>query len=124
MGMHHALMGTVDRRGYSGQQKGTICDAHGLYPSIWRTSQFFAEFDWFVMSDLDAYISKYGNFCANDNDNDNNNNDDIIDYLAPCACARGNNYFLAHCFHGYNKHVLLSPQELYECLPWLSGTVW
>ena len=33
-----------------------------------------------------------------------------------------NNYFLAHCFHGYNKHVF-SPQELYECLPWSSGTV-
>ena len=25
------------------------------------------------------------------------------------------NYFLAHCFYGYNKHVF-SPQELYECL--------
>ena len=33
-----------------------------------------------------------------------------------------NNYFIACCFHGYNKHVF-SPQELYECLPWLSGTV-
>ena len=31
-------------------------------------------------------------------------------------------YFLAHCFHGYNKHVV-SPQELYECLPLPSGTV-
>ena len=30
----YALMGTVDRRGYGGQQKGTICDAHGPYPSI------------------------------------------------------------------------------------------
>ena len=27
-------MGTVDRRGYGGQQKGTICDARGPYPSI------------------------------------------------------------------------------------------
>ena len=26
------------------------------------------------------------------------------------------NYFLAHYFHGYNKHDF-SPQELYECLP-------
>ena len=32
------------------------------------------------------------------------------------------NYFLAHCFYGYNKHVF-SPQELYECLPSPSGTV-
>ena len=32
----HALciVGTVDRRGYGGQQKGTICDARGPYPSI------------------------------------------------------------------------------------------
>ena len=30
----HALMGTVDRHGYGGQQKDTICDARGLYPSI------------------------------------------------------------------------------------------
>ena len=28
------MMGTADRRGYGGQQKGTICDAHGPYPSI------------------------------------------------------------------------------------------
>ena len=32
------------------------------------------------------------------------------------------NYFLAHCFYGYNKRVF-SPQELYECLPSPSGTV-
>ena len=32
------------------------------------------------------------------------------------------NYFLALCFHGYNKHVF-SPQEPYECLPLPSGTV-
>ena len=76
-----------------------------------------------LMSRLDAYISRYGNFCANDNDNDDNNNDDMTDYFfTPCACAQGNNYYLAHCFHGYNKHVF-SPQELYECLPWPSGTV-
>ena len=30
----YALMGTVNRRGYGGQQKGTICDARGPYPSI------------------------------------------------------------------------------------------
>ena len=30
----YALMGTVDRRGYRGQQKGTICDVRGPYPSI------------------------------------------------------------------------------------------
>ena len=33
---------------------------------------------------LDAYISKYGDFCANDNN-------DTTDYFTPCACARGNN---------------------------------
>ena len=56
-------------------------------------SHFFAEFDWFIVltSRLDAYISRYGDFCANDNDNDNNNDDDTTDYFTPCACARGNN---------------------------------
>ena len=29
-------VGTVDRRGYVSQQKGTICDARGPCPSIWR----------------------------------------------------------------------------------------
>jgi hypothetical protein len=44
--------------------------------------------------------------------------------LLYCIQSEGlvDNYFLAHCFHGYNKHVF-SPQELYECLPWPSGTV-
>ena len=37
------------------------------------------------MSRLDAYISRYGYFCANDDD------DDTTDYFTPCACARGNN---------------------------------
>ena len=46
MGMHHALMGTVDGRGHDGQQKGTICDAREPYPSIWRILKpFFAKFD-------------------------------------------------------------------------------
>ena len=82
-------MGTVDRRGYGGQQKGTICDARGPYHAHW--SQFFAELDWFVVitSRLDAYISRYGDFCANDNND--NDNDDTTDYFTPCACARGKN---------------------------------
>ena len=87
MAMHYSLVGTVDRRGYGSKQKGTICDARGPYPSIWRTLKpFFAEFDWFVvlMSRLDAYISRYGDFCANDDD-------DTTDYFTPCACARGSN---------------------------------
>ena len=44
--------------------------------------------------------------------------------LLYCIQSKGlvDDYFLAHCFHGYNKHVF-SPQELYECLPWPSGTV-
>ena len=28
------IVGTVDRRGYGGQQIGTICDTRGPYPSI------------------------------------------------------------------------------------------
>ena len=41
-----------------------------------------------LTSRLYAYISRYGDFCANDN---NNNDDDSTDYFTPCACARGNN---------------------------------
>ena len=33
------------------------------------------------MSRLDAYILRYGDFCAND--------DDMTDYFTPCACVRG-----------------------------------
>ena len=40
-----------------------------------------------LMSRLDAYISRYGDFCAHD-DNDNN---DTTDYFTPCTCGRGNN---------------------------------
>ena len=54
-----------------------------------------------LTSRLDAYISRYGDFCANDNNDDNNddttdacvrgnNDDDTTDYFTPCACARGN----------------------------------
>ena len=44
-----------------------------------------------LTSRLDAYISKYGDFCAHD-DNDNNDDNDTTDYFTPCACARGNYY--------------------------------
>ena len=74
-------MGTVDRHGYGGKQKGTICDARGPYPSIWCTLKpVFAEFDWFVVitSRLDS------NFCANDNDDD-----DTTDYFAPLRMRVG-----------------------------------
>ena len=37
------------------------------------------------MSPLDAYISRYGNFCAHDDDDN-----DTSDYFTPCACVRGN----------------------------------
>ena len=36
------------------------------------------------MSGLDAYISRFGDFCAHDD------NDDTIDYFTPCAWPRGN----------------------------------
>ena len=42
-----------------------------------------------LTSRLDTYISKYGDFCANDNNNNDDN--DTTDYFTPCACARGNN---------------------------------
>ena len=40
-----------------------------------------------LTSRLDAYISRYGDFFANDDDNNN----DTTDYFTPCACARGKN---------------------------------
>ena len=58
-------------------------------------SQFFADFDWFVVitSRLDAYtcISRYGNFCANDNDNNNDNKQQWRhdQLLYPLAHVRG-----------------------------------
>ena len=35
----------------------------------------------------------------------------------------GIDYFLAHCFYQHSKHIF-SPQELYECLPSPSRTVY
>ena len=43
-----------------------------------------------LMSHLDAYTSRYGDFCAND-DNDNNN---TTDDFTPCTCVQGNNVCL------------------------------
>ena len=74
----------------------TLVDRIFQFDTYW--SQFFAKFDWFIVltSHLDAYISRYGDFCANDNDNnnDNNDNDDTADYFTPCACARGKNNWI------------------------------
>ena len=49
-------------------------------------SQFFAEFDWFIMltSHLDAYISKYGNFYTH-----NNNDNNTTDYITPLCMRAG-----------------------------------
>ena len=54
---------------------------------------FFAKFDWFVvlMSRLDTYISRYGDFWTNNDNNDNKRRHNRI-YFTPCACARGNYY--------------------------------
>ena len=44
-----------------------------------------------LTSPLDAYILRYGNFCANDDDDNNDNNDDdMIDYITLCVCMWGN----------------------------------
>ena len=62
----------------------TLMDRVPRFEAYW--SQFFAEFDWLLVlrRGLDAYISKYGDFCAHDN-----NDDDTTDYFTPCACTRG-----------------------------------
>ena len=59
-------VGTVDRCGYGGQQKDSICDVREGCPSIWTPlNPVFAKFDWFVglTSCLDAYIWRYGDLC-------------------------------------------------------------
>ena len=85
--MHHALIivGTVNRRGYCGQQKDTICDAHGPYPSIWRALKPVFHQIRLIRCTYDTYISRYGDFCANDNDND----DDTTDYFTPLRMRAG-----------------------------------
>ena len=62
-----------------------------------------------LTSRLDAYISRYGNFCAHDNDDNDNN--DTADYFTPCACAQGNNILtLVVClFHSKSLSLSLSP---------------
>ena len=83
-------MGTADRRGYGGQQRRTICDARGSYPSIWRTLKpVFRRIRLIrvITSRLDAYISRYGDFCANDNDN--NDNDDMTNYFTHLCMRAG-----------------------------------
>ena len=110
----YALMGTVDRCGYCGLQKCTICDARGPYPSIWHTLKpFFVEFDWFVViaSRLSAYISRYGDFCANNNDN-NNDNDDTTDYFTPLRMCAGNYVRICQlCAYQYNLCMDYHPRS-------------
>ena len=59
----------------------TLMDRIHRFDTYW--SQFFAKFDRFIVltSRLDAYILRYGNFCANNNNNNNNDNDDTTDYF-------------------------------------------
>ena len=108
MGMHHALsigMATVANK------KAlfvTLVDRIPRFDAHW--SQFFAEFNWFVVlaSRLDAYISRYGDFCANDN---NDNDNDTADYFTPCACARGK--YLGRNMETWNMEVYR-----YDSLNW------
>ena len=66
----------------------TLVDCIPRFDAHW--TQFFAELDWFVviMSRLDAYTSRYGDFCAIVNDNDNDN-DDTTDYFTPLCMRAG-----------------------------------
>ena len=80
-------VGTVDRRGYGGQQRGTInfvmlvgCvnrfEAHG--------SQFFIKFDGCcTYKSLRCLDFKLWQFFVDDNDNDR------INYFTLCACTQG-----------------------------------
>ena len=61
----------------------TFVDRIPWFDAHW--SQFFAKVDWFIVlkSRLDAYISGYGNFCADDNNND------ATDYFTPLRMRVG-----------------------------------
>ena len=88
MGMHHALWALLIGMATMADKKALLVDHIPRFDAHW--SQFFTKFDWFVvlMSRLDAYISRYGNFCANNNDNDNDN-DDTTDYFTPLSMLTG-----------------------------------
>ena len=93
----------------------TLVDRIPRFDAHW--SHFFAEFDWFVVltSRLDAYISRYGDFCANDNDNDDD--DDTTYFFTPCACVRGNKLELI-------EHIPRVPWQYHPnwvILPWHTG---
>ena len=83
-------MGTVEKRGDGGQQKGT---------TVWRVifvgsnfrgkSEKALKINFRGFKNTPIYISRYGDFCAD-------SNDDTTDYFTPCACAQGNrnnNYY-------------------------------
>ena len=49
-----------------------VANKKALFVTSVDWSQVFTKFDWLVLtSRLDSYISRYGDFCANNNDNDN-----------------------------------------------------
>ena len=76
-------------------------------------SHFFAEFDSFFMitSPIDTYISRYGDFCAN-------NDDDTTDYFTPCACVRGNNIMDTPTFDS-NPVLLCRPLNDHPQIRWI-----
>ena len=63
-----------------------------------------------LTSRLDAYISRYGDFCAN------NNNDDTTDYFTPYACMRGNEGVSETHDHAYWIDPYMYTQLLAVCL--------
>ena len=97
MGLHYIMhwVGTVDRHGYPSQQKGTICDACGPYPSIWHTMKPVFHRIWLIHCVYESlrclYLLRYGDFCAHD---DNGNDKDMTDYFTLCTCARGKYMYL------------------------------
>ena len=72
--MHYALL--------ISQQKGTICDACGPYPSIW-SMQFFTKFNWFVVltsQSLRCLSLGWAVFMRT--------TDEQTDCFIPCACTQ------------------------------------
>ena len=55
-----------------------------------------------------AYVSRFGDFCAHNNDN----NDDRTDYFTPCTCTQGNKAKLILCPEIYNVELIKANNQI------------
>ena len=75
------IVGTVDGRGYNGQQKYTIFDVYTPCHLILIILKLvFTKFNRHLafITHSGTYISRFGDFCVHDNANDDNNRTDLL----------------------------------------------